>query len=362
MKITIAERLHPFSHKNGTKFLLPQTSFSVQLFPTRLYFTDLEGDLESFFLSFDFTGPVSDFTAELDLERGILRLFGTTREGYVSYLIFAKKEGICLKMEKIPREKVTCRRSFSSEPIELSKGESLLIPLPFKAFEQMRMEERLSLGGHKAQDWEMICRRFDFKEIFPLWLSLSHWIPLREEEGKGGNYLLLEKCRQRIDQREKEKVIESFQNLFLSAFDGVLVPRLDDTEYQGILPASEQQNLSHPPLPLLTKGAHLIRSLFFQEKGGKIGILPCLPPAFHCGRMIGVKTSNATIDFEWTKKKLRRMRISPFLDGEIDLNLPKGIRSCRVKQRRYGIEKLASGVLTLPISGGKVIELDRFEQ
>lgn len=56
------------------------------------------------------------------------------------------------------------------------------------------------------------------------------------------------------------------------------------------------------------------------------------------------------------------MRISPFLDGEIDLNLPKGIRSCRVKQRRYGIEKLASGVLTLPISGGKVIELDRFEQ
>src|SRR5579871_5182907 len=100
MRITIAERLHPFSHKNGTKFLLPGTSFSVQVFPTRLDFLDLEGRVVPFNVCFEVAGPVRDFTAELDLEHGALRVFGMTRKGYMRYRVFAKKEGIWLIVEK----------------------------------------------------------------------------------------------------------------------------------------------------------------------------------------------------------------------------------------------------------------------
>jgi hypothetical protein len=365
MKIKIAERFHPFSHENGTKFLLPNTSFSVQIFPTRLNFVDIEGKMESFFLSFDFAGPLKDFTAELDLEQGLVRVFGITKKGYMRYLIFAKNDGIWLTMEKIPEEKLICHRSFPPAQLSFSKGESLLISLPFKNDVSTKNEERLSLGVHKAQEWERVRRRLDFKEIFPFWLSLNYWTPLRKEESDQGNYLLIEECRQKIEYSEKQKILESFKNLFLAAFDGVLVPRLFDTEYQGILTEKTLQNPLPSPLALLTKGARLIRSLFVQGEDNCIAILPCLPPEFHSGRMIGVQALNTILDFEWTKKSLRRLQISSIYGGDILLKLPKGIRSCRVKKGRRVIKKLSldvHGKVMLSLVPSEKIELDRFEK
>lgn len=366
MKITIAQRLHPFSHENGTKFLLPNSSYSVQVFPTRLNFVDMEGQMESFFLSFDLIGPFVDFTAELDLELGILRVFGMTKKGYMRYCICAKNEGIWLRVEKIPEEKLICHRSFSLEPLRLSKEESLLISLPCKDLRLMKSGERLSLGIHKAQEWELIRRRCDFKEIFPLWLMLSHWIPLKSSLRNEGNYLLLDECRQKIKQKEKVTVLKSFQHLFLAAFDGVLVPRLYDTEYQGIFPGIEQKNSSLSPLPLLLQGADLIRSLFFQEKEEKIAILPCLPPEFHSGRLIGVKSvKGVTLDLEWTKKSLRRLRVFSFHGNEVLLSVPREIRSCRIKQGRRIINRLpidSESHLHLSLIANQTIDLDRFER
>src|ERR1700722_8636600 len=137
------------------------------------------------------------------------------------------------------------------------------ILLPFHVELLARREERLSLGAHKAQEWEAIHRRLDCKEIFPLWLSLGHCIPFQEMDTREGNYSLIEECRQKIEGGDKEKVVESFQHLFLAAFEAVFVPRLYDTDHQGILP-KPQHRRSLSPLPLLTQGARLIHSLFLQ--------------------------------------------------------------------------------------------------
>jgi hypothetical protein len=366
VKITIAERFHPFSHENGIRFLLPKTSYSIQVFPARLNFEDIDDPMNSFFISFDFVGPLIDFTAELDLELGVLRVFGMTKKGYMRYLLYASDDGIWLKIEKIPEEKLICRRSFSPEQLRLSKGESVLLPCLFKNNGQVRNTERLSLGIHKAQEWEFIRRRGDFKEIFPLWLSLSHWVPIKSEQRIEGNYLLLEECRQKIAQGEKQKVLESFHKLFLVAFDGVLVPRPYDTQYQGILPEIEQKDLSLSRLALLTKAACLIRSLFFQEKEKKMVILPCLPPDFSSGRMTGVKAlKGVVLDFEWTKKNLRRMRVFSLYAERVFLSLPKTIRSCRVKKGRRILEKLPTdleGGIALSLAANETIDLDCFQR
>ncbi len=358
MKLTIAQRLHPFSHQNGTKFLLPQTSFCLQVFPTRLEFTDLEGREAPFFIELDFTGPIVDFTAELDLEQGILRVFGTTQKGYMRYFLFARKDGIQLKLEKAPGEQVICHLSTSSAAFCLTKGESLLVPMLLRDADGQRSQERLSLGMHKAQNWELIRSRCDFKEIFPVWLALGWWVPAQEAEG---NYSLLEECRKNIETRNKAHLLGSFQKLFLASFEGVLVPRLVDTEHQGIVQQTEPDLL---PLPLLTKGASLIRSLFVQEMAGKIAILPCLPAEFHCGRMTGVQIGSAMLDFEWSKKSLRRLKIVSPLDTEVCLSL-KTIRSCRLRYGR-GISKKAAiasdGSLILSLSPNQPAFLDRFEK
>ena len=77
-----------------------------------------------------------------------------------------------------------------------------------------------------------------------------------------------------IANRERVKLLEVFESFFLASFEGVLVPRLIDTEYQGILP---QEEIKGPPLPLLTEGGKLIRSLIFQEDQGVLSLL--LPSA-----------------------------------------------------------------------------------
>ena len=63
IRISIAERFKPFSHTPGTKYILPYSTLTVQVFPTLIRVEEREIPLE-------LTGPVVDFTAQIDLEKG----------------------------------------------------------------------------------------------------------------------------------------------------------------------------------------------------------------------------------------------------------------------------------------------------
>lgn len=362
MKITIAERLHPFSHRPGTKFLLPGTSVIIQVFPTRLQFSDTEGTLEPLFLTWDVKGPLQEFTAELDLEKARLRVFGITKEGPMRYFLQAKEGGVWLTLEKAPKETLFTVAGRIAFPVQ---GSVLLFPLQnLDKTPTCNLLPRLSLGLHRAQDWELICRRLDLKEILPLWWRLSALSPCMDPhfDRTQGNYPLLEVCRQKIEQKERETVLEAFAHLFLAASDGVLVPRLVDSAWQGIV--RNCAKAEGPVMPLLTEAGRYIGSLFIQELQGEISLLPCLPPQLHCGRMIHLQTSrNASVDFEWTKKSLRAVVITSQADQEICLKFPKDIRSFRCRQgpliRRVSLEGEKRATLILRM--GTAASLDRFE-
>jgi hypothetical protein len=355
MKITIAERLHPFSHRAGTKFLLPGTSLIVEVFPTRLCFSDTERVLQPFVASPGFQGRLQGFTAGLDLERARLCVFGSTKEGFIRYFVSAKEEGIYLTMDRAPKasmEKISTGLLLCSSRGMLRGGSP-------------EMRERLSLGIHRAQDWEMIRRRLDLKEILPHWLRLSALSPVVEppSDRTKGNYPLLEICRQKIEQKERETVLDAFADLFLAALGGVLVPRYKDTDYQGIV--GDCGETGGPVLPLLTEAGRYIRSLFIQESAEGLSLLPCLPSQLHCGRMIHIKTSkNLSLDLEWTKKFLRTVVLTSENNQEISLKFPKGIRSFRWNDgsrqiRTVLLDPARNAVLTL--KEGKAAFLDRFE-
>jgi hypothetical protein len=359
MKISIAQRLHPFSHNAGTQFLVPRTSLAVRVFPTRLDFCDLEGKVEPFFLTLDFLGPIQGFTVGANLEKGFLNVFGMTRKGYMRYQLWVKEGSLFLTMEKTPEERVVCRHSlFPEEEISFQKGESRTICSQLESIAQATPQERLSLGMHKSQDWDLVRRRLDCKEIFPAWLLMASQAP-----GEGifvKDISLLSICKERIAQRERESVLEAFEHLFLTAFEGVLAPRWIDSEYQGI-------GLQSPPflssLPLLIESGRLIRSLFIQENEGEVSLLPCLPPQFHCGRMIQVKTScGALLDFEWTKKTLKSVFIHAASSGLMSLKLPKGIRSFRLTCGKQVLKKEdvdPEGKAIVSLEAGKTLQLDR---
>lgn len=366
MKITIAERLHPFSHERGIRFLLPHTSLVIQVFPTRLFFADLKGRIAPFSLSFECKGPMP-LTATLDLQQEHLLISAESREGYIRYRIKREEKGVALTLEKAPGGKLRCFPSYLLETLILFKEEPLLLPFPLDEEKQPANKERLSLGMHKSQEWEKIRRRADFKEIFPLWFALSRCIPPShgKEIPRIGNYTLLEECRTAIQKGKKEEILALFTPLFLSTFEGVLVPRTFDTEYQGILSSQEISEEGVSPLSLLTSGGELIRALFFQEKGEALAILPCLPPLFSCGRMVSIQAADRyQLDIEWTKKNLRRIRLYARKEGICRLKLPKGISSVRLKRGRNLYTSLAISsdhFCSFPCAKDETLHLDRFK-
>jgi hypothetical protein len=274
-RITIAQRLRPFSHVPGTKLLLPGSGNQLVIYPTLIVVDDQE-------ISIPLTGPVDDFTVQLDLEKGCVKVWGHYKEGFLRYRIHATTDGsYTIVTEKSPQD---------------------IFPQSEKNLFQMPHCERLSLGKDKSQDWDMVVRRKDLTEILPFWHRLGQLLP---ETPTG-------------------KFDPDFLNLFQAGFEGLLSPRLKDTQHQGLsLPKMSS------PLALLTQGAQLIRSLFIIQKGDQLEILPNCD--FHQGRMIDISCGSlGTLDIEWTKKTLRRVVFHSKVNGEITFKFPKDLKTFRL--------------------------------
>lgn len=323
MKITIAERLRPFSHLPGAACVIPWSSYKLQAFPAKLIFENLR-TFERHEVSLGWKGPVKGFTGELDLEKGVVWVYGKTVDGHRRLCIEMQEAGIA-----IDKKVVISAARLMTHPIE-----------------------RLSLGMSKKLDWELVSRRQEMAEILPVWFRLGQMVPA-SGMAKVGTASLLQEC-------EKLDVAETYLKLFLAGFEGILCPRLSDASHQGIVPEGK---FSESPLILLTEGVKYIRALFFKETDQKWEFLPCLAPEFHAGRVVGLTTkAGDKIDFEWSKKSLQKGVVHAESSREIFLSIPKPFKSCRLrtllgeKGSRHFFEK------PLRLSHGQKLFLDRFEK
>ncbi len=316
MKITIAERLRPFSHLPGASCVIPWSSFKVQAFPALLLFENLNTS-EKHEYKLDWKGPVKEFTLELDLEKGVVWVYGKTLEGHRRICIEMQEAGIAIDKK-------------------LVVSEARLLPHPV---------ERLSLGMSKKLDWELVLRRQEMAEILPIWFRLGQMVP------SSGITSLFQEC-------DKLDVTDMYLKLFLIGFEGILAPRLSDTTHQGIV-----SEFPESPLVLLTEGAKYIRALFFKETAESWDFLPCLSPEFHAGRFVQLTTqAGDKIDFEWSKKLLQKVVIHSESDREIFMSLPKPLKSCRLRTslKEKGSRHLMERPLRL-LPNQKIF-LDRFEK
>lgn len=305
MKIDIAQRLHPFSHVPGVRLILPKTILELQAFPTRLRIGKQE-------VLFHVKGPVKGFTVEQDLEKGEVCIYSHQYR----YLIRRVEGGVEIFESKTKKTQIF---PFNHLPVNLP-------------------EERLSLGMHKAQDWDMVKRRGDLKEILPAWLALGNMTPVIDEERRGGTLTLLN--------------ADNLLNLFNAGFYDILCPRINDDQYQGLCP---ETNESISPFPLLTEGAKLIRSLFFKEEGDTLYFLPNLPSDFHSGRF-----KSPLVDMEWSKKQIRRLILRH--TGTKTLIFQKFIKRFRLRHSPKEKGQIIVAPATLTLEPGRPLFLDRFEK
>jgi hypothetical protein len=331
MSITIAERLHPFSHRPGVWVMIPKSRWGLQVFPTLLRFTSGRELIE---VPLAIEGPLSQFTVQQDLEKGNIRVFSTTFE----YFVEQKEEGIVL----------TGKRGLSSLHRIVVKESVLHEPAG----------ERLSLGMHKSQDWEMVVRRGDLREIFPVWLKIAEWFPSEESKfPSAGNFRFLSHLP-----KKREEMAAHFLNFFRSGFSGIMFPRLNDDDHQGILP-EEPRAENGSPYPLITEGAKLIRSLFIEESRDGLAILPVLPPEFHAGRFTQIRLAGGDLlDIEWSKHLLRRATLHCKTRRTLHLQLQKPLDSFRLSRtlKDRGVRHAATAPLELV--PGETLFLDRFQK
>lgn len=255
MRIEIKTKLRPFSHKSGTACLIPGTTRVVRAYPTRIEVEGL-GHIET---------TTRPFTLTQDLERGLVRV-GKTK-------IIPLANGV----------KVGDQILGSGEPLSLSPTENL------------------SFGCAKKQDWDLILRRLDPREIYPIWFRLGQLIPAVGEP---------------ID-----NLLETLQG----RFSDLMVPTTKELHTGFDLPNVE-------PITLLNAGYKTIRSYFIQEDD-QLALLPNLPPELHAGRMTNVKFSHGTLDLEWSKKSLRRVIIRLDKPWEPRLRLQSHLKHYRTRQK-----------------------------
>ncbi|HSX26243.1 MAG TPA: hypothetical protein VLE89_04460 [Chlamydiales bacterium] len=338
MKITIAEQLRPFSHTPGAACVIPGSGWEIEAFPTLLRFGNR---IEAVF---KLTGPVKGFTLQQDLEKNCVWVFGEAKEGYYRFRIEASDSGIELWAEKTPEKGIECNGKI------IRRKEKVYFPAEVP-FVHCKPEERLSLGNHKAQDWDLVQKRGDLKELAPVLFAVGQKIPYVVPGPLKGTARLLKLPE------DRNLAAEALENFFKAAFTKMLVPRLIDDQYQGLVPEEE---VGGDPLFLLQEGMKMIRALFFAQNDRRLKLLGFLPIPFDSGRMIRVKAVGVgELDFEWSKKQLRRLIIRADTTGDVVLELPKGIDSFRVKRSLREKGKKQKNPLFL--EAGKTVFVDRFQ-
>ncbi len=351
MHIKIVQKLQPFSHRPGTYVILPGSPYRLRVFPARLEVDDLSSATPKPIaaIDLDIKGIVDEFTVMQDLERGLVRVHGRGVNGYFRYGVSARVGGkVALNVEKFPQPIPDCAFNDHFEFVEGTER----IPTDHMS--------RLSLGNHRAQDWELMSRKGDLTAIFPIWHRLGQFysaLPIHFE----GTAFLLNECRQAIEANTPEHTLRAFYALFLVGFEGALSPRLWDTHFHGIaLPEVEKpQELS--PLVLLQRGGELIQSLFIQEKEGAIDLLPAVPPEFHCGRLVNVAVQNGKIDLEWTKKAIRRVVFTAEITGCLVLRFSNHEKSCRLRLSDKDPGSLYVPGSSLDVVAGQTYWFDHFQ-
>lgn len=272
---SIRERLRPFSHRPGTRSWIPGTQIEVISYPSRIVVGDRVNEIEA---------PVKQFSHFVDLERCC----------------------VCITSEKY--------RWYVWPTGEVKKERPSARPC-----------ERLFLGCQKKQDWELIRRRCDMREILPIWFQLGQMY-----SAKGS-----------VDFPDvpPEGVVEEFEKLFLKGFRDIFVPRATDEDFHGLGNVGVHGDVA----ALLSEGAKLIRALFIDENH----ILPKLPPQFPAGKFCNLQMPYGELNIEWTKKQVRRVVLKAKVDADFSFVFPRAIKSYRVNGKVGKLVEIKSGMLYL---------------
>lgn len=350
MMIKIAERFRPFTHVPGTPCLLPQSALRFEIFPAYIRVVDLSIAHDHIVTEFPvkLKGPVRDFTVLQDLERPCIKVWGHSSLGYFRYRIqtSALAPGFVLIAEKSPE---------GSLGTLLPSEYASLDPIPAPP-----LIERLSFGVTKAADWTLVNRRVCLAEVLPFWYRLGALMP-QLNACKHSRDSLTGLAEMALHNKVKLDLAAALSHLYLGGFEGMLCPTGSDPWHQGMCLPVIAPKLS--PLHILKDGSTWIKHSLINHRAHEIDVLPCVLPALPVGRFCGISLGKlGAVDFEWTKKKARRLIFRSFDNQTVQFHFQKELRSFRLHTQSHdrGIQVVCGQ--PLDFQANTTYFMDRFEQ
>lgn len=343
--------LPAFTRRPGTKIYLAGSSNVICVYPTALriytcHFDELELQKEVLFPEI---GPVVGWTAYVDSMRQVIQIEGKGRLGFVRYRIHTTEDGVSLTpssgMMKISMHGVVSEVAKCDDYI-LAEERCILPRFP---------TPRLLLGCNKAPNWDRIMDHPTMEEVLPFWYTLAS--PNAEASFEPSSSLF-GSIVEAINKHKTLEILSAFETFFRVAIDGFFAPKRIDDRFFGypfpILPDEISLSAVHPSI------CTMIRSLFLQESGNIIDILPCLPKELVSGRLLHeTLTSGHRIDIEWRKSGVRRILLHATKDGAITIKAQAATATLRPIQSKARKRVVKIGD-TIEVEEGKSYLLDNF--
>jgi len=321
MTISIHHKLKPFSHEKGQRYLIPGSTVSIQVYPTKILGFDLL-DLKSVFeIHLDLHDFYKEFTSEVDFEKKHLRVFGKCLEGFIELKIFSEAQGLLLRLERFKGQslKITLngitKTLHIKDEIVLNEGSEAL----------STKNEHLFLGISKKQDLSQIYERLDLKEYLPYIFKLGSFLNLAPSKAQDP-FIQEVATFSSLNQTKKKEYLEK---LIYGFFKQGFIPCLSDETFSG-LKSSTDINLS--PLYLIKALYESLKSSLVIFENKKLKIMHGWLEEFVAGKLTHVEVEFGFIHLEWTKGFLRRLVLDVKKDTDIELVFSKKIKSYRIRK------------------------------
>lgn len=314
-------RFAPFSHQMGVHVWVPYTQIIAQIFPTRLLLDDEVVD-------FDLSGPIESFSVFAEWEKGRVQWYLKTKEGFINWYLYVAGTKLCLELKRASSP-IGYRLGGKGTFKKLEPKESLLFSLE-KILPEVFRFEKISFGVTKKSDVAEIFKRKAIEEFLPFCFFLSQMAQGKPKEIKGGIGDLFQEVKAALTQKNRNDIGKLFESILSLGFYDLFAPTLEDRFHQKITPTAVKTKTT--PLAIFPHLYNLIRRCFIEEQGGHIHLLPCLPKEIAAGRMTDIQIGFLTIDIEWRKEQIRRMKIDVQKTTPTEFRFPKEIKSYRFRK------------------------------
>lgn len=340
-----------YSEKPGVQIPWLASCELLQFYPSLLRIEDSQSQVHEIQIQSEET--LNSFKIFYDLLKDQIEVFLESTNHFYHFVLSREAKQWLLNLKRASQPLQITLNEYKQK---VSQGETFLI-------EAMHMErlkktkEVIFCGEHKKSEVEAIFKRSDVREYLPFLFLMAQNNSFQEFKKTSSfkNHLALEKA---LESHQHNHLIAPLNHLIKTNFSDFFVPHVGDPFSWSFEEKDSENTMDR--FNLLGSLYPLLRRFFLLKKQTQLFFLPHLPAELHCGKALQFQEEHLCIDFEWSKKQLKRILLKPSRDQVLTLHFPSKMKHCRIQVDNNS--SFFQNGEQIALQANKNYQLDRFEK